>query len=299
VTNGNELVSLAVFENHNIRQIWHDDRWFFSVVDVVRVLTESKNPQQYWYTLKGRLAQEGANGPLTICKGLKLPAADGKMRETDCADTETMLRIIQSIPSPKAEPFKQWLAQVGTERLEEIEDPEKALDEWRERAIRSYMARGYSEGWARNRVDAIIARKSVTGQWAVRGIKPREYAILTDRMHMGTFGLGIQEHMELKGFPVIRRGNRLVHKGDLREGMTALESAVITFAENVSTGLHIQRDSQGFAEVARDVDDAAELAKENRIKLEQLTGQPVVSKTNMTIERDGGLWGLLPPPDEA
>jgi DNA-damage-inducible protein D len=210
-----------------------------------------------------------------------------------------MLRLIQSIPSPKAEPFKLWLAQVGAERLEEIEDPEKALEEWKERAIRSYMARGYSLAWAKARVDSILARKRVTGEWAVRGIKLEEYAILTDRMHMGTFGLNIQEHMELKGYPVIKRGKRTVHKGDLREGMTILESAVITFAENVSAGLHVERDSHGFTQIARDVDDAAELARKNRVELERLTGQPVVSSVNMTIEKDGGLWSLLPPPDDA
>ena len=293
------LVTLAIFEGHNIRQIWHEDRWFFSVIDVVGALTGSRSPQQYWYTLKSRLAEEGSNETLTNCQGLKLPASDGKQRKTDCADTETMLRLIQSVPSPHAEPFKQWLAQVGAERLEELADPEQALEEWRDRAIRSFMAHGYSEGWSRNRVDSIIARKAVTGQWAIRGIKPAEFPILTDRLHMGTFGLGVQEHMEFKGYPVIKRGMRIVHQGDLRQGMTALESAVITFAENVSTGLHIQRNSQGFPEVARDVDDAASLARDNRRKLEELTGQAVVSSTNMMIEKDGGLWSLLPSPDDA
>ncbi len=139
----------------------------------------------------------------------------------------------------------------------------------------------------------------MTGQWAIRGIRPSEFPILTDRMHMGTFGLSVEEHKELKGYPVIRKGNQLAHKGDLRSGMTALELAVITFAENVSTGLHIQRDSQGFTEVARDVGDAASLARENRLRLEEMTGQPVVSATNMLVERDGGLWSLLPSPEDA
>jgi pyruvate/2-oxoglutarate dehydrogenase complex dihydrolipoamide acyltransferase (E2) component len=136
-------------------------------------------------------------------------------------------------------------------------------------------------------------------QWAIRGIKPAEFPILTDRMHVGTFSLSVGEHKELKGYPVIRKGKQPSHKGDLRSGMTALELAVITFAENVSTGLHIQRDSQGFTEVARDVGDAASLAKENRLKLEEMTGQPVVSATNMLVERDGGLWSLLPSPENA
>ncbi len=299
MTNQDNLTSLAIFDEHNIRQIWHEDRWFFSVIDVIRALTLSKSPQYYWSKLKERLQKEGGNEPLTKCHKLKLPANDGKMRETDCADAETMFRLIQSVPSPHAERFKQWLAQVGAERLEEIADPEQALEEWKERAVRSYMAHGYSEAWAKARVDSILARKRVTGEWAVRGIQPGEYPILTDRMHMGTFGLSIQEHMELKGYPVIQRSGKMTHKGDLREGMTILESAVITFAENVSAGLHVERDSHGFPEIARDVDDASTLAKKNRIELERLTGQPVVSATNMLIEKDGGLWSMLPPPEES
>ncbi len=293
------LTTLAIFEDHNIRQIWHDDEWYFSVVDVIRALTNSKNPQQYWYTLKKRLAVEGSHETLTNCKGLKLPASDGKMRETDCANTETMLRLIQSVPSPNAERFKQWLAQVGAERLEEIEDPEAALDEWKERAIRSYMAHGYSEAYAKNRVDSIIARKGITGQWSARGIRQEEFPILTDRLHMGAFGLSVQAHMQLKEFPVIQLGGRAVHQGNLRAGMTPTELAIATFADNITSALHIERDSHGFAEIAHDVDDGGELAHKQRLEVEKLTGKPVVSSTNLTVEKDGGLWGLLPPPDEA
>jgi hypothetical protein len=247
----------------------------------------------YWYTLKKRLNDEGANETITNCKELKLPARDGKMRLTDCADTETMLRIIQSVPSPKAEPFKRWLAQVGSERLEEIEDPEKAFQEWRQRAIASYQARGYSEEWAITRVDSIVVRKELTGEWSVRGIKESEYAILTDRLHMGAFGLSIDEHMALKEFPVTHRGARVVRQGNLRDGMTVWELVVTTFAEGAARALHVQNDSHGFAAIAADVDVAGDLARKNRELIEVQIGRPVVSTIN-TIPGAVGLWDLLP-----
>jgi len=295
------LTTLALFEQHNIRQIWHEDEWWFSIVDVVQAIQQYADYQQarkYWNKLKERLMEEGANETVTKCHQLKLPASDAKMRLTDCANTEIMLRLVQSIPSPRAEPFREWLAQVGAERLEEIADPEAALDEWRERAIRSYMSHGYSEALAKSRIDSIISRKGVTNQWGVRSITAAEFPILTDRLHMGTFGLSIQQHMALKGYLVIKRANKITYKGNLRAGMTILENAVMTFAENVSAGLHVQRDSQGFKQIARDVDDAATLARKNREEIERLTGEPVVSATNMMIEKDGGLWSLLPPPGE-
>lgn len=293
------VISMALFEDRTIRQIWHENAWYFSAVDIVAALTESKEPSKYWSAMKRRVLRESGFQLSTVCRQLKLPASDGKFYRTDCATTENALHIVQYIPSKQATPFREWLAQVGAERLEEIVDPERSLNEWKERAIVSFIAHGYSEGWARNRVDSIIARNSVTGQWAIRGIRSSEYPILTDRLHMGTFGLSIEAHKDLKGYPVIQKGQKLVHPDDLRSGMTALELAVITFAENVSTALHIERDSHGFAEVAHDVGDAAHLARENRIKLEEMTGQPVVSASNMLIERDGGLWSLLPSPADA
>jgi hypothetical protein len=248
--------------------------------------------------MKVRVKKESTFELSTICRRLKLPANDGKLRETDCANTANMLHIIQYIPSPKATPFREWLAQTGAEKLQQIENYDAELEEWKERAIRSFMAKGYSEDWARNRVDSILARNALTGSWAVRGITTKEYAILTNQLHMGTFGLSVQQHMELKGYPVIRKGKEFVRKGDLREGMTALELAVSTFAENLTRGLHEARNSQGFHQVSRDVQDAAGLARTNREAIEEMTGQPVVSSTNMMIERDGGLWSLLPPPDD-
>jgi DNA-damage-inducible protein D len=295
----NNAISLAIFEGQNIREIWYEGRWFFSVVDVIHVLTDSADPGQYWSKMKARVKKESEIELGTKCTQLKLPASDGKLYSTDCADTENILFIIQYVPSKKAVPFKQWLAQVGNERIEEISDPDTAFEEWRERAIRSFMAQGRSEGWARNRVDSIVARNRLTGEWAVRGIKQEEYPILTDRMHMGTFDISIEEHKELKGYPVIRRGNRTYHKGDLRPGMTPMELAVATFAENVTRALHIEHDSQGFSAIAQDVDTGARIARDKRLEIEHETGRPVVSATNMLIERDGGLWGLLPSPDDA
>lgn len=293
-----DTISLAIFEGQNIRQIWHEDRWFFSVVDVVRVLTESTNASQYWSKMKTRIKKESEIELATKCTGLKLPASDGKLYFTDCADTENVLFIIQYIPSKKAVPFREWLAQVGAERIEEINDPEQAFVDWRARAILSFIARGYSEGWARNRVDSIAARNRLTGEWAVRGIQQEEYPILTDRLHMGTFDISIEEHKELKGYPIVRRGNRIHHPGNLPPGMTLMELAVATFADNVTTALHNENDSQGFPAIVRDVDMGASIARNQRLEIEGITGKPVVSPVNMQIERDGGLWGLLPPPDE-
>ncbi len=206
----------AIFEEHTIRRAWHDEQWFYSVVDVVAVLlgSDHQDARKYWNKLAQRLRDEGADQTVTNCRQLKLPAADGKMRATDCADTQTMLRIIQSIPSPKAEPFKQWLAQVGTERLEELEDPEAAY---------------------------------------------------------------IEELMALKDFPVTYQGKRIIRKGSLRDGMTAMELVVITFAEGVARAIHVQNDSRGLGEITRDVDMAADLARDNRLMIEELTGQSVVS----------------------
>ncbi len=291
------ITILTMFEERNIRQIWHDDEWFFSVVDLIAALTGSTAPNRYWARLKAKVKKSSGVDFDEICNRLKLPSSDGKMRETDCANAEIMFRIIQSVPSHKAEPFKQWMSQVASERLEEIADPEQGLQEWKERAIRSFMAAGKSEHYARIRVDSILVRNAITGEWGVRGIKPEEIPILTNQLHMGMFDISIQYHMGLKGYPVIKRGNREVHKGDLRKGMTPMELTVTMFGENLARSLHIQRDSRGFAEISRDVDDAAARARVERLAIEQITGVPVVSPINMELEQDGGLWELLPPLD--
>ena len=188
---------LKVFESKQIRTLWNaeEEEWYFSVVDVVAVLTDSTNPQSYWYVLKNRLKKEGSE-LLTFCKGLKMTAPDGKSRMTDALDTKGVLRLVQSIPSPKAEPFKMWLAQVGSERLDEIADPEKAI----RRGAEFYRAKGYTEGWINQRLQTIEMRKELTDEWRARGIeKDKDYAILTNEMTKAWSGLTVQEYKEVKG----------------------------------------------------------------------------------------------------
>ena len=293
-----DIKDLAIFEGYAIRRIWADGRWWFAVVDVIAALTASTNPGQYWRTLKSRLLAEGANETVAICNSFKMPAADGKMRNTDCADIKIMLRIIQSIPSPKAEPFKQWLAQVGAEVIEEREDLDALYQDWRQHAIESYTSRGYSREWAEQRVDSITVRNALTKEWSVRGIKDREFSILTDRLHMDSFGLTVQAHMGLKNFPVTRQGHRVMYRGNLRDGMTLMELAIVMFGENIVRALHIAHGSQGFEEIADDVSQGGVITHEHRELLERQLGLPIVSPVN-AIPATNTLWGeLLPPTDE-
>ena len=188
---------IKIFENKQVRTAWNADQeeWYFSVVDVVEILTDSPNPQTYWRVLKKRLKDEG-NETVTSCNALKMLAKDGKNRLTDCLDTKGVLRLVQSIPSPKAEPFKMWLAQVGSERLDEIADPEKAIL----RGADFYKAKGYTEGWINQRLQTIEMRKKLTDEWKERGVKEGvEYAILTDEMTKAWSGLTVKEYKELKG----------------------------------------------------------------------------------------------------
>jgi len=202
-----------------------------------------------------------------------------------------------------ADPEKDVVAQAQTyfavqTRRQEVAGEEADFLEWRERAIASYVHAGYSVDWATRRVDGIVIRKKLTHEWSVRGIEDKEFAILTDRLHMGSFGLSIQQHMGLKDFPVTYKGKKAVYKGDLRPALTALELAITGLGETVARELHITRDSQGFGEIARDVDDAGKVAADARRQIEELTGKPVVSPRNMIREPDGGLWGQLPSPED-
>jgi hypothetical protein len=225
-------------------------------------------------------------------------AIDGKMRSTDCADTEIMLRIIQSVPSPKAEPFKQWLAQVGAEVIEEREDLDALYQDWRQHAIESYTSQGYSREWAEQRLDSITVRNALTKEWSVRGIKDKEFSILTDRLHMESFGLSVQEHMGIKNYPVVRQGRRVIRRGNLRDGMTLMELAIVIFGENIARALHIAHGSRGFGEIAEDVTQAGAITREHRELLERQLGQPIVSSVN-AIPANNSLWGdLLPPVDD-
>ncbi len=204
--------ALVVFQGKGIRRIWHNDGWYFSVVDVCGVLTDSVDAGAYWRKLKQRLSEEGSE-VVTFCHGLKLEASDGKKYITDCSDTEGILRIIQSVPSPKAEPFKRWLAKVGYERIQEIENPELA----QERAKKYYELKGYPKNWIDKRLRGIAIRQDLTDEWKERGIEEKkDYAILTNEISKATFGVSVKDHKEIKGLdPKFKNQNLRDHMTDL------------------------------------------------------------------------------------
>jgi len=259
--------SIALFEGKRVRHVWHEDRWWFSVMDVIEVLTANKRPRKYWNDLKTKLTKEGYVEVSEKIGQLKLEASDGKSYLTDVADTTTLLRIIQSIPSPKAEPFKRWLAEVGTQRLEEIENPEMAM----ERMKALYEAKGYPQEWIDARMRGIAVRNELTEEWEQRGAKEgRDYAILTNEIAEATFGMGVQEH---KLYKKLRREN-------LRDHMTDLELILTMLGEATSTAIHRERDSQGLPRLQTDARDAGDVAGRTRRDIEAQTGQPVVSPEN-------------------
>ncbi|MFZ2399419.1 MAG: Bro-N domain-containing protein [Smithella sp.] len=257
---------IAVFKGKGIRKAIHNNEWWFSVVDVCSVLTESADAGAYWRKLKQRLKDEGSE-VVTFCHGLKLPAPDGKQRETDCANTEGLFRIIQSIPSPKAEPFKRWLAKVGYERVQEIEDPE--LGTKRTKAI--YRAKGYSDDWIEKRMRGIAIRAELTDEWKKRQVgQEREYAILTAEISKATFGLTPSEYKDLKG---LKREN-------LRDHMNDLEQIFSMLGEAATTEITKTQDAQGFDENRTAARKGGKIAGDAREKLEKETKKMVVSKDN-------------------
>ncbi len=261
---------LAVFKKREIRRILHNDEWWFSIVDVCGVLTESADAGAYWRKLKQRLNEEGSE-VVTFCHGLKLTAPDGKLRKTDCANTETIFRIIQSIPSPKAEPFKRWLAKVGYERVQEIEDPELASK--RTKAL--YRAKGYSEAWIEKRMRGIAVRAELTDEWKRRGVEEEpEYAILTAEISKAAFGLTPGEYKELKG---LKREN-------LRDHMTDLELIFSMLGEAATTEIARKQDAQGFVENKGAARKGGRIAGDAREKLEIETGTRVVTEDNYLTE---------------
>ncbi len=264
--------TIALFEQKEIRRIWHDERWFFSVIDVIEVLTESDRPRKYWNDLKIKLSEEGMQNELSDKIGqLKLVSSDGKKYATDCADTETLLRIIQSIPSPKAEPFKRWLAKIGYERIQEIEDPELAMK--RMRGI--YEAKGYPKDWIDKRERGIAVRHTLTDEWRERGVKEwLEYALLTDEIYRATFGMGAKEYKDFKG---IKREN-------LRDHMTDLELIFTMLWEASTTEILQVADAKGFNEVGMASKKWGKIAGDARKKLEAETGKRIVSKENFLLE---------------
>jgi hypothetical protein len=261
-------VSVALFEDQAIRRAWHEGRWFFSVVDVVGLLSASAEPRRYWSDLKRRVRDEGFREVYAKCVQLKLPSPDGKLRQTDTADAQTLLRIVQSIPSPAAEKVKQWLATVGTERLEEIEHPERAF----ERARHLYTRQGYSADWIEKRLQGMVARQELTEEWQARGAsEERDFAPLTDVLTSGAFGIGEAEHKAVKG---------LARHDNLRDSMTTLELALTTLAEATARVLHQTHNSQGAGALREDVREAGNVAGAARRDIEQRTGQQVVSAEN-------------------
>ena len=259
---------IQLFENQRIRTAWDEEKeeWYFSIVDVVGVLTDSVDPTAYWRKLKQRLKAEG-NETVTNCHGLKMTAPDGKKRLTDVADTEQLLRIIQSIPSPKAEPFKLWLAQVGRERIEETIDPELTI----ERALETYLKKGYTREWINQRLQAIQVRKELTDEWDARGVqKGVEYAILTDEISRAWSGMSTRQYKNLKG----------LKKENLRDNMTTLELVLNMLAEATTTEISKQKAPSTFSEniaVAREGGEAAGIARK---AVEERTGVPVITSKN-------------------
>ena len=263
---------LQIFENQPIRTAWDEDKeeWYFSIVDVVKALTEQSTPRgasNYWAKLKERLKSEGASELLTNCQQLKLKAADGKRRLTDVATTEQLLRIIQSIPSKKAEPFKLWLAMVGRERIEEIIDPELTI----ERALDTYAKKGYSPEWINQRMQTIRARKELTDAWDAHGVKKgAEYGILTDEVTKAWSGMTTRQYKNLKG----------LKKENLRDNMSTLELALNMLAEATTTELTNAQNPQGLEENRAVAKQGGKVAGNARKEIESQTGRPVVTSGN-------------------
>lgn len=259
---------IKLFEGKQIRSAWDNEKeeWCFSIIDIVGVLTDSKDPGAYWRKLKQRLNEEG-NEVVTICHTLKMQAADGKMRETDVADMQGIFRIIQSVPSPKAEPFKMWLAEVGKERIDEIIDPELTID----RALDTYLKKGYSREWINQRLQAIQVRKELTDTWQDHGVKAgKEYAILTNEISKAWSGMTTREYKNLKG----------LKKENLRDNMSTLEIVLNMLAEATTIELTKTKNPQGLEENKKVAKDGGSIAGNTRKEIEKETGQPVITSKN-------------------
>ena len=261
---------IKIFENRQVRTLWNADEeeWYFSVVDICNILadSESKDPGAYWRKLKQRLRKEGSE-VVTNCHGLKMQSSDGKYYKTDCLDTKGVLRLVQSIPSPKAEPFKMWLAKVGSERLDEIADPEKAIL----RGADFYRAKGYTEGWINQRLQTIEMRKKLTDEWQERGVKEgAEYAILTDEMTKAWSGMSVKEYKKLKG----------LKKENLRDNMTDIELVLNMLAEVTTTALSKSKQPETFGENVKVAREGGSVAKSTRKDIEARLKTSVVSPLN-------------------
>lgn len=262
---GNKNI-VKLFDDRKVRTIWNEDeeKWYFSIVDVIAVLTDSDNPQTYWRVLKNRLKKEG-NETVTNCNALKLPAADGKMRKTDVADMDQLFRLIQSIPSPKAEPFKQWMAQVASTRIDQMQDPELSINQ----AIEDYKRLGYSDAWINQRLKSIEVRKLLTDEWKRGGITEHNlYAILTNTITREWSGLTTKGYKKLKGLT----------KESLRDNMTNVELALNTLAEASVTEISKQNNPKDFKTHNQVARQGGSVAKAARNQLEKQLGRSVITK---------------------
>lgn len=261
--------AVKIFNRQRVRTHWDEEaeKWYFSIVDVVAILTDSADPNNYWKVLKSRLIKEG-NKSVTNCNRLKMRSPkDGKYYKTDVADTEQLLRLVQSIPSPKAEPFKLWLAEVGYERLEEAEDPEKSID----RAMEMYLRKGYSKEWVNQRLKSIEIRKDLTDEWDKRGVKKgREYAILTDEITKAWSGLTVKDYKKVKG----------LKKQNLRDNMTNMELVLNMLAEATTTEISKQEHPDTFEQNQEIAQQGGEIAGTARRQIERKTGKSVVTAKN-------------------
>jgi len=266
--------AIAIFEGNKIRRHWDEGKelWYFAVSDVIAVLTKSADPVAYWRKLKERLLKEGGNETVTKCHGLKMTAPDGKMRLIDVADTEVMLRLIQSIPSPNAEPFKLWLARVGYERLEETADPEMAIN----RALKTYLQKGYSQEWINQRLKSIEIRKALTDEWEKRGAKEGlEFAILTNEITKAWTGMTTKEYKNLKG----------LKKENLRDNMTNLELVLNMLAETATTEISEKREPKNLDENKFVAREGGSVAGNARKDIEAKTGKRVITEKNAKMLR--------------
>ena len=260
--------AIKLFNDKQIRTHWDDEneKWYFSIIDVVGALSESIDPQSYWRKLKQRLKEEG-NKTVTNCHSLKMKAADGKMRLTDVADTEQLFRIIQSVPSPKAEPFKIWLARVGSERIDEIEDPEIGID----RLMETYLRKGYSKEWINQRLKSIEVRKELTDEWEKRGVqKGQEYAILTDEITKAWSGYSTKQYKIFKD----------LKKENLRDHMTNLELVLNMLAEATTSEISKEKHPKSFQDSRRIAKQGGTIAGNTRREIEEKTGKKVVTGQN-------------------
>ena len=260
---------IKMFEGSQIRSVWDNEReeWYFSIVDVVGSLTESNNPRDYWYRVKKRMSEEEKSELSTICRQLKLKAPDGKMRLTDVAGMQGIFRIIQSVPSPKAEPFKMWLSEVGKERIDEIIDPELTID----RALEGYARKGYSREWINQRLQAIQVRKELTDTWQDHGVKAgNEYAILTNEISKAWSGMTTREYKDFKG----------LKKENLRDNMSTTELILNMLAETATKDIAEATNPQGLDENKQVAQDGGSIAGDARKSIEARTGKPVITSKN-------------------